>query len=330
MPKKLGQITGTFSQYMNMITNEPLSRYMIPEQPTPRCLLRGLSLNVFGEPTPADLLTELDLNAFGVDTVMSGCGDATPLIPAPRTTALSLIFAANGGNSSDLHADRDGRDVLLYQGFGHKRVVLFPADAAPRLHPVANFSTVPIARMDEKERAAFIEYADGVEHVLTPGETLFMPAFIWHHFDYLEPSISASFRFGGISDPDALAMMRAVHLDHYTLNIIVGTRDPARAELCRAVARRLVSAALMPYSSTREKFRSMRALAEECLRSTLLPGNRQYLTGIVEVEDFLDGGLSGFYSQPPEGSTVRQAIWRLTESMRDLLRRWGRKLAYWA
>lgn len=330
MPKKLDQITGTFSQYLDMITNDPSSRYMIAEQPTPRCLLPGLSLHIFGEPTPEDLLKDLDLSAFGVDTVMSGCGDATPLNPAPPTTALSLIFVANGGNSSDLHADRDGRDVLLYQGFGRKRVILFPADAAPRLHPVANFSTVPIARMDERERAAFINYAGGVEHVLSPGESLFMPAFIWHHFDYLEPSMSASFRFGGISDPDALAMMRTVHLDHHTLNIIVGTRDPARAELCRAAARRLVSAALLPYPSTREKFRAMRALAEECLRSTLLQGTRPYLTGIVEVEDFLDGGLSGFYSQPPEGSAVRRAIWRVTESIRDRLRRWGRKLAYWA
>lgn len=330
MPKNLEQIAGTFSQYMDMITKDPSSRYMIAEQPTPRCLLPGLSLNIFGEPTPANLLKDLDLKAFGVDTVMSGCGDATPHNPAPPTTALSLLFAANGGNSSDLHADRDGRDVLLYQGFGHKRVVLFPADAAPRLHPIANFSTVPIARMDESERAAFVAYAGGVEHILSPGETLFMPAFIWHHFDYLEPSMSAGFRFGGVSDPDALAMMRTVHLDHFTLNILVGMRDPARAELCRVAAQSLISAAKVRYPSTREKFRAMRALAEECFRSTLLPGSRPYLTGIVEAEDFLDGGLSGFYSQPPEGSAVRRAIWRVTENLRDRLRRWGRKLAYWA
>jgi lysine-specific demethylase 8 len=330
MPQKAKQVSGTFSQYIDMITNDPSSRFMIAEQPTPRCLLPGLSLNIFGEPTPDNPPADLDLNAFGVDTVMSGCGDATPINPAPPTTALSLIFVADGGNSSDLHADRDGRDVLLYQGFGRKRVVLFPADAASRLHPVANFSTVPLARMDESERSAFVAYAGGVEHVLSPGETLFMPAFVWHHFDYLEPSMSASFRFGGNSEPDALAMMRTVHLDHYTLNILVGMRDAARADLCRVAARRLVSAAMVSYPSTREKFRAMRTLAEECLHSTLPLGSRQYLTGLVEVEDFLDGGLSGFYSQAPEGSAVRRAIWRLTEKTRDRLRRWGRKLAYWA
>lgn len=332
MPKKMDQYAGTFATYMDLVSNDAASRYMIAEQPTPTSLLSGLSTRIFGEPepTPAVSSARLDLGLFGVDTVMSGVGNATPANPAPPATALALIFIASGGNSSDLHADRDGRDVLLYQGFGRKRVVLFPADAAPRLHPVANFSTVPLARMDEQERAAFIKYAGGVEHVLTAGETLFMPAFVWHHFDYLEPSMSVSFRFGGIPDPLALEMMRVVHLDHYTMNILAGLRDPNRVELCRPAARRLCDAAGLLYPNTREKFRRMRALAEECHRTTLLPGDRPYLPGIVEVEEFLDGGLSGFYSRPTASSAMRRTIWRLSEGIRDRLRRWGRKVAYWA
>jgi hypothetical protein len=74
----------------------------------------------------------------------------------------------------------------------------------------------------------------------------------------------------------------------------------------------------------------MRALAAECHRSTLLPGARPYLSGIIEAEDLLDGGLSGYYSKPPEGSALRRGLWRVNENIHDLLRRWGRKLAYWA
>jgi len=312
-PKELGRTPGTFAQYMDLIARDPASRCAVCE-----------------EPTPSNLLDGIDLHTFGIDTVVGGCRNATPLNPAPSTTANSLMFVANGGNSSDLHADGDGRDVLLYQGFGRKRVVLFPSEAAPRLHPIANYSTVPIARMDEAERTAFITYAGGVEHVLIPGEALFMPAFIWHHFDYLDLSMSISFRFGGISDPEAQALLRTVHLDHYTQNIIVGTRDPARAELCQTAARRLCAAVVQSYPSTREQFRTLRALAAECHRSTLLPGSRPYLSGIIEAEEFLDGGLSGYYSKPPNGSALYRGLWWLQENIRDLLRRWGRKLAYWA
>ncbi len=311
MPKGFGYAPSTFAQYLDSV---PVgSRRAICEEPTPAALLEGL-----------------DFGPVGVDTVISGCGDFTPLNPAPPTTVLSMFFVASGGNSSDLHADGDGRDVLLHQGFGRKRVVLFPPEAAPLLHPVANFSTIPLARMGDAERAAFVAYAGGTEHVLSPGETLFMPAFVWHHFDYLDTSMSVSFRFGGISSPDAREMLRAVHLDHYTMNILAGTRNPNRAERCREAARRLCEAAHRRYPSTREKYRAMRALAADCHRSTLLPGDRDYLLGIIEAEDFLDGALSGCYSHPPEGSALRCRLWRLKEGLRDRLRRWGRRLAYWA
>jgi hypothetical protein len=113
-PKKLGQTLGTFAQYMDLIERDPASRCMVCE-----------------EPTPPDLLKGVNLKELGIDTMVSGCGNATPLNPASPATANSLIFIANSGNSSDLHFDGDGRDVLLFQGFGRKSVILFPLTHPP-------------------------------------------------------------------------------------------------------------------------------------------------------------------------------------------------------
>jgi hypothetical protein len=311
MPPKLGKTAGTFAGYLDLIAQDPDTRTVISEEPTPECLLKDVSLS-----------------EFGVDSLIAG--NPAPFAEVPPTTAYSLIFAANRGNSSDMHADGDGRDVLLYQGFGRKRVILFPPESAPYLHPIANFSTVRIAGMSDADREAFVTYAGGVEHTLLPGEAIFMPAFVWHHFDYLDPSLSVIFRFGGITDPDAKAVLRAVHLDQHVQNILAGTRDPARAQSCRAAAQRLLSASKQKYKGTQDKYRVMRRLAAECHLTTRSPDFGTYSSGIVEAEDFLDGALSGAYSRPPTGSAMRRWLWTIQERTRDRLRRWGRKLSFWA
>ncbi len=311
MPPKLGKTSGTFAEYLDLVARDPDTRCVVSE-----------------EPTPEGLLKDLDLNVLGIDTLIAG--NPAPFAEVPPTTSYSLIFAANRGNSSDMHADGDGRDVLLFQGFGRKRVILFPPEAAPYLHPIANFSTVRFAGMSEAERDTFVTFAGGVEHTLLPGEAVFMPAFIWHHFDYLDPSLSVIFRFGGITDPDAKAMLRTVHLDQHVQNILAGTRDPVRADACRAAAKHLLSASQQKYNSTQAKYRAMRSLAAECHMMTRPPDAGTYPRGIVEAEDFLDGGLSGFYSRPPNGSAMRRSLWTAQERLRDTLRRWGRRVSYWA
>jgi hypothetical protein len=309
MPKKLAKRPGKFADYLDLVAREPDTRSVISE-----------------EPAPAELIADVDLRAIGVDKVIAGAPDEE----IPPNVAYCLIFAANRGNSSDMHVDGDGRDVLLYQGFGRKRVVLFPPSAAPHLHPIANFSTVRLARMSEAERCAFVAFAGGVEHILIPGEAVFMPALIWHHFDYLDCSLSLVVRFGGVCDPEAKALLRNVHFDHYIQNILAGTRDPKRSGKCRAAARRLVDAARRRYPSTQAKYRAMRALAIECHRSTLGEQDEGYLPCIVGAEDFLGGALSGFYSRAPKGTALAHRIWTVKEHTRDRLRRLGRKLSFWA
>jgi len=310
-PPKPGKPTATFAEYLDLIARNPDTRSLVSE-----------------EPTPANLLIDIDLGVIGIDTVIGGY--VSPFAPASVTTAHSLIFAANRGNASDLHTDWDGRDVILFQGFGRKRVILFPPEAASRLHPIDIYSTVRLADMGEADRHAFLTYAGGVEHTLLPGEAIFMPAFTWHHVDYLDPAMSVSFRFGGVEDPNALALIRTIHRDQHVQNIIAGTRNPARAEDCRAAARRLRTASEQTYPSTHAKYRAMRALAAECHYATLTPDTRPYLGGIIEAEDFLSGALCGYYSRPPDGSVLHRRAWLAQEKVRDLLRRWGRKIAFWA
>jgi hypothetical protein len=309
MPKGHGQQEGTFAEYLDLALRD--SKYIITEQPT-----------------PGKLLADIDLSALGVRTIVSG--SANPYAATPADMAYSPMFVAGPGNASDLHADGDGRDVLLYQGFGRKRLCVFPSFAGPVLHPIAGYSTVRLAEMTDAERTAFLDYADGVEAVMEPGETVFMPAFVWHHLDYLELSLSIGFRFGGVEDPLAQELLRRVPLDHHVQRIIVGTRDQATAQSCREAARTVLAVAYRRYPSARAKYRAVRAAAVQNSPIGTDGSSRRYLDGLVEAEDFLDGALSGFYSRSPAGPGEYDRLWHTRERVRDAVRRRARRVAYWA
>ncbi len=299
----------TFAEYLDLIAREPETRHLISEEATPECILR-----------------HVDLRAIGIETVIGGYR-AEPAAPPPDT-AYSEMFAAGAGNCSDLHTDWDGRDVILFQGFGRKRVCLFPVQSAPYLLPVDIYSTVSLAGMSDAERQAFLVWAGGMEHTMLPGEAIFMPAFIWHHFEYLEPAVSITFRFGGVVDQDAQALIHTMHHDRHMQSILAGTRDPERAAACRAAMSRLRAARDRRYAGAAARYRALRELAAECNRATLPPGARSPRRGIVEAEDFLDGQLCAAYDRLDEGSAARRWAWQARESARKRLRRWGRRLAY--
>jgi lysine-specific demethylase 8 len=307
-PIQLGKRPGTLGEYLDLVEREPQTRWLISEQPTPAALLDGL-----------------DLSPLGVAAAEGGYG--SPFDADAATRARSLTFAANRGNASDLHTDWDGRDVVLFQLFGRKRIVLFPPHAAPLLHPIDIFSTLRLGGMDDAARRRLLDYAGGVEHVLRPGEGMFMPAFWWHHVDYLDPAMSVSFRFGGVRDPDALALLRGFHRDRHVQGIIAGVRDPARAEACRAAARRLREEAALPFPGALARYRAMRRLAAELHRSTWPGGALPHAEPVIGAEDFLDGALCAFYRRPPAGPAPlrRLAAWR--ERAEEALRRVGRRLA---
>jgi Cupin-like domain len=309
MPREGVARSGTFAEYLELAATD--SRSIITEQPA-----------------LPQLLTGVDLAPLGVRSVVSGT--TSPFAEHRPDIAYAPMFVAGPGNASDLHTDLDGRDVLLYQGFGRKRVCVFPPSAGPLLHPVAGFSTVRLAEMTDAERVAFLDYAGGLEALMAPGETVFMPAFVWHHLDYLELSLSVGFRFGGIEDPLARELARAVHIDRHVQRIIAGTRDPALAPACRDAARAVLTAADRRYPSARAKYRAVRAAAAAAAPVGTDEHGRRYLGGLIEAEDFLDGALAGFYSRSPQGPSGYNRLWHAAELARDVVRRRARRVAHWA
>lgn len=310
VPVRMERKSSTLGGYLALLEREPDTRWLVTEQAT-----------------PAEVLTSVDLTRLGITTLVGGYGN--PADPPSSTRAHSLMFAANRGNSSDLHTDWDGRDVLLYEVFGRKRVVLFPPEAAPKLHPIDIFATVRLAGLDAAGRAALCAFAGGVEHVLEPGDAVFIPAFWWHHVDYLDAAMSVSFRFGGVRDADALALVTRAHREWRIQNIIAGTRDPTRAEACTAAAKRLLAAIAQPHASALDKYRTMRALAAACHRATFPGTLAPPVDAVADAEDFLDSALCSFYRRPPTRSKLGKRLWLMRESVRDAVRRAGRKLAYW-
>ena len=309
-PPRIEKRSGLFRDYLDHVKREPETRWLITEEPTPSFLIQGT-----------------DLGIIGIDNLRPGYGHLFNEYSA--TTAYSLMFMANRGNASELHVDWDGRDVLLYQLFGRKRVVLFPPEAAPKLHPIDIFSTLRLSGLDDDERFALLSYAGGVEHLLLPGQTIFIPAFWWHHIDYVDLGMSVSFRFGGIDDPDALSLARVMHRDYHLQNIIAGTRNPSRAEACRSAVRRLLAASQQSHPNALTRYRELRHLAAQCHRETFPPGVSHPCVPWVSAEDFLDGVLCEVYrgrGGPDTPSNKRIPVWK--EHLSAFIRRMGRKVSY--
>lgn len=309
MPGTMHERNGTMAEFFDLVAAD--CGYYISEQPTPE-----------------KLLADIDLCPLGVRAIRSG--NASPYLPAEPDVVHSAMFVAGPRSAADAHTDGDGRDVLLYQCFGRKRICLVPAGAGPLLHPIGVFGTVRLGAMTDAERAAFLGYAGGFEAVIEPGEAAFMPAFIWHHLDYLELSLSVNFRFGGIEDPVAQELIRRVPISQYVQRIIVGTRDPASVQQCREAARAVLATAARRHPSARAKYRAVyESAARHAPAGTDQAGSR-YLDAYVGAEYFLDGGLSGFYSRSPDGPGHYNRAWHLRERVRDVVRRRARRVAYWA
>lgn len=110
------------------------------------------------------------------------------------------------GATTPLHYDIDMGCVLHVVLHGRRRIRLFPPDQARCLyrHPFTVRSYVDLDRPDLEAHPALRE-ARGVEVVLEPGQTLFMPAGYWHEFHYLEPGFGLSLRASSPRLADRLA-----------------------------------------------------------------------------------------------------------------------------
>ena len=90
----------------------------------------------------------------------------------------------NAGAFTHLHFDANGRHNLHYQLIGRKRFLLFPEYRSKYLAPHQQSSRIFLERMSAVERASFAEFAGGVDRLLEPGDSLYIPPLAWHYVEY--------------------------------------------------------------------------------------------------------------------------------------------------
>jgi hypothetical protein len=105
-------------------------------------------------------------------------------------------YMAHAGTATHLHFDANCLHNLHYQVLGKKRFILFGADRSKYLAPKAQSSRLFLERLPERERLELAGLLGGYACVLEPGESLFVPAFMWHYVDYFDSGLSLSTRFG--------------------------------------------------------------------------------------------------------------------------------------
>lgn len=223
-----------------------------------------------GEPELATLADYLDYVALNPRTprmcIEQPVAPALARLASPpaicRNNERTLMFIGNAGNFAHLHFDGDQRQVLMYQVFGRKRVVLIPPIAAKKLLPHQNFSSVCLQHMSDRERRAFLRYVGGVECVVRPGQAILMPALYWHYLHYDETSLSIHFRFGQTAH--GRFFDDHVHRSMYSQNVAALLGDARfAAGPGREVMRRLRRAAAARYRNPGARYQALESLCKD-------------------------------------------------------------------
>lgn len=223
-----GPETTTLAAYLDHARLSPGTRRMCSEKPTPAALLRLFSL------PPYDRFED----------------------------AISSFFVGNAGNFAHLHFDGDYRHVLFYQLFGTKRFILIPPSEGRKLHAVGNNALWSIEHFAEQDKRQFVDYVNGYECLLQPGETLYMPAAIWHYVDYVTTSMSCNLRFGRNQYTRFFA--NSFHMNAHLQNIAWKMADPAVvSERYAGVLAELTQAHAAPYADAASKYEAMQAAFEK-------------------------------------------------------------------
>ncbi len=180
--------------------------------------------------------------------------------------ARTSFFVGNAGNFAHMHFDGDYRHVLFYQVFGDKRFILIPPFEGRKLNPIGNSASWSVESFSEEERRAFADFVNGYDCVVHAGETLYMPAGIWHFVEYTTTCMSFTLRFGRNRYTRFLA--DTFHMNLALQNIAWRMTDEDAVERdYEHVFSQLVAASKEPYASAQEKMIRLEALFEEICRS---------------------------------------------------------------
>ena len=225
-------VMATVAEYWEMVGDDPETPVMCAEEPTPESVLEQI-----GVPSAA---RDDDMR--------------------------STMFIGNAGNVAPIHFDGDCRHVLLHQLFGRKLVIVLPVEAAPALRSVVNFSTLWLRGLAEADRPELVRRLGGWECVLEPGETVLMPALVWHGVIYLDDGMSVNYRFGRHRRHRFVS--EHLHLDDRVQAFAGATVDPGAlvGDGPHAVAwRRLVDCWAEPAPTPGAKYEQIGACLEGCL-----------------------------------------------------------------
>lgn len=114
-----------------------------------------------------------------------------------------MLFVGGQGSITHMHFDIDLSHILHTQFAGRKRVLLFPFEEQKKLYrkpwevlSLVDFSHYADVNRSKVDYAAFpaLNLAKGMDVVLEPGDTLFMPAGYWHHMEYIDSGFAMSLR----------------------------------------------------------------------------------------------------------------------------------------
>jgi hypothetical protein len=112
-----------------------------------------------------------------------------------------MLFTGGAGAITHMHFDIDLSHILHTQFSGRKRVLMFPFKEQYKLYrkpfevlSLADFSNYYVEGKIDYEKFPALKLAQGLDFILEPGDTLFMPSGYWHHMEYLESGFAMSLR----------------------------------------------------------------------------------------------------------------------------------------
>jgi hypothetical protein len=112
-----------------------------------------------------------------------------------------MLFTGGATSITHMHFDIDLSHILHTQFGGRKRVLMFPFEEQYKLYrkpfevlSLADFSNYYEKDNPDYEKFPALKLAHGLDFILEPGDTLFMPAGYWHHMEYLESGFAMSLR----------------------------------------------------------------------------------------------------------------------------------------
>ena len=108
---------------------------------------------------------------------------------------LPFAFFGGQGAVTRMHRDMDNSCVFLTEVTGRKRVVLFDPKYSKLLYqyPFSTHTSVDINNPDY-DKFPGLAQVQGMDFVLGPGDTLFMPSGWWHHIEYNTPGLGFAIR----------------------------------------------------------------------------------------------------------------------------------------